>query len=86
MAKSTGIKREVDKLGRIVLPIELRRTMELESGDAVEIYVEGNRVILEKYRPSCIFCGKSEDVIVYKDKNICPTCVAEIRKAEVHNI
>ncbi|MBQ8526055.1 MAG: AbrB/MazE/SpoVT family DNA-binding domain-containing protein [Clostridia bacterium] len=82
MTKSTGIKREIDKLGRIVLPIELRRTMELESGDAVEIYVEGSRVILEKYRPSCIFCGSSEEIVSYKDKNICSVCIAELKRAE----
>lgn len=86
MTKSTGIKREVDKLGRIVLPIELRRSMELESGDAVEIYVEGNKVILEKYRPSCIFCSNTEDVIVYKDKSICSSCIAELKKQQMNNM
>ena len=83
MSKSTGIVREVDKLGRIVLPIELRRTMELESGDAVEIYVEGNRVILEKYRPSCIFCGNSEDVTEFMGKNVCSSCISELKKQSI---
>lgn len=82
MSKSTGIKREIDKLGRIVLPIELRRTLEIESGDSVEIYVEDNRVILEKYRPSCIFCSGSEGISQYKGKNVCAGCIAELKKAE----
>lgn len=82
MSKDTGIIREIDKLGRIVLPIELRRTMELESGDAVEIYVEGSSVILKKYRPSCIFCGSSEEVISYKDKNICSACLDELKRQQ----
>ena len=80
MSKSTGIKREIDKLGRIVLPIELRRSLEIESGDAVEIFIEDNKVILQKYMPSCIFCGSSDNVIAYKDKNVCLSCVAELKK------
>lgn len=80
MSKSTGIKREIDKLGRIVLPIELRRSLEIESGDAVEIFVEDNKVILQKYMPSCIFCGSSDSVITYKNKNVCLSCAAELKK------
>ncbi len=54
--KSTGIVRKVDELGRIVLPIEMRRTLDIAERDALEIYVEGASVILKKYKPSCIFC------------------------------
>ena len=55
--KSTGIVRKVDELGRIVLPIELRRTMNIEEKDSLEIYVDGANIILHKYQPSCVFCG-----------------------------
>ena len=55
--KSTGIVRKVDELGRIVLPIELRRTMDIAEKDAIEIYVDGASIILRKYEPTCIFCG-----------------------------
>ena len=55
--KSTGIVRKVDELGRIVLPIELRRTLDIAEKDALEIYVDGSTIVLKKYRPSCIFCG-----------------------------
>ncbi len=80
MMKSTGIVRKVDELGRIVLPIELRRTLEINIKDAIEIYVEGNTVILKKYEPACIFCGNAKNVTTYKDKNICADCLEELRK------
>lgn len=80
MMKSTGIVRKVDELGRIVLPIELRRTLEIAVKDAIEIYVEGNTVILKKYEPACIFCGNAKNVTTYKDKNICADCLEELRK------
>lgn len=56
--KSTGIVRKVDDLGRIVLPIELRRTLDINERDSIEIFVDGNQIVLKKYSPSCIFCGK----------------------------
>jgi transcriptional pleiotropic regulator of transition state genes len=78
--KSTGIVRKVDELGRVVIPIELRRTLNIEEKDSLEIYVDGEHIILKKYEPACIFCGNAKDVIVYKGKNICPTCMEEFRK------
>lgn len=71
MMKSTGIVRKVDELGRIVIPIELRRTFGIEIKDALEIYVDGERIILKKYEPDCIFCGNAEDISNYQGKNIC---------------
>ena len=76
--KSTGIVRKVDELGRIVLPIELRRTLDIVEKDALEIYVDGSSIILKKYQPSCIFCGESRDIIRLKEKNICPDCMREL--------
>ena len=60
--KSTGIVRKIDELGRLVLPIELRRTLEISDGDSLEIFVEDNTIILKKYQPACIFCGNAKDV------------------------
>ena len=77
--KSTGVVRKVDELGRIVLPIELRRTLDISERDALEIYVEGSAIILKKYRPTCIFCDSAKDVSVFKGKNICPKCLRELR-------
>ena len=78
--KSTGIVRKVDELGRIVLPIELRRTLNIAVKDSLEIYVEGSTIILKKYEPACIFCGDAKDVINYKGRNICRTCLDEMKK------
>jgi transcriptional pleiotropic regulator of transition state genes len=80
MMKSTGVVRKVDELGRIVIPIELRRTMGIEEKDALEIYVDNEKIILKKYEPACIFCGNAEDVQNYKGKNICKNCLTEIAK------
>ena len=73
--KSTGIVRIVDELGRIVLPIELRRTLGIEEKDRIEIFVDGESIILRKYQPGCIFCDNAKDIINYKGKNICPDCI-----------
>lgn len=78
--KSTGIVRKVDELGRVVLPIELRRTLNIDIKDSLEIYVENDSIILKKYEPSCIFCGSSEGVKEFKGKNICNACYEEIKK------
>ncbi len=78
--KSTGIVRKVDELGRIVLPIELRRTLDIAEKDALEIYVEGASIILRKYQPSCIFCGDAKNIINFKNKNICQSCLRRIRE------
>ena len=78
--KSTGIVRKVDELGRIVLPIVMRRTLDIEEKDALEIYVEGSSVILKKYKPSCIFCDTTKDIVVFKGKNICPKCLKELKE------
>lgn len=78
--KATGIVRKVDELGRIVLPIELRRTLDIEEKNALEIYVDDNSVILRKYEPTCIFCGDGEDVSIFKGKNVCAKCRRELAK------
>ena len=77
--KSTGIVRKVDELGRIVLPIELRRTLDIAEKDAIEIYVDGESIILKKYEPACIFCGDAKDVVTYKGRNICGNCLKEMK-------
>lgn len=81
--KATGIVRKVDELGRIVLPVELRRTLEIQERDDVEIYVEGSSIILKKYRPSCIFCNGAKNIVKFKGKNICPRCLKSIKNLDV---
>ena len=77
--KATGIVRRVDELGRIVLPIELRRTLEIEERDALEIFVDGSAIVLRKYQPACVFCGSAKNVISFKGRNICPACIRQLR-------
>lgn len=79
--KSTGIVRKVDELGRIVLPIELRRTLNIAEKDSLEIYVDGVSIILKKYQPACIFCDGAKDIINHKGKNICTACMQEIGRS-----
>ena len=77
--KSTGIVRKIDALGRVVLPVELRRTLDIGDRDAVEICVEGSNIVLRKHRPTCIFCDTAKDVQMIKGKCVCPRCLQELR-------
>jgi transcriptional pleiotropic regulator of transition state genes len=78
--KATGITRKIDELGRIVLPIELRRSLEIGEKDPLEIYVEDDKIILRKYKSACVFCGNEDNIIEYKGKNICADCIAHFKK------
>ena len=78
--KTTGMIRQLDTLGRIVLPIELRRTLDIEAKDMLEIYVEGETVVLRKYEPNCHFCGGTEELSSFRDKLICKDCLKELKK------
>ena len=77
--KSTGIVRKMDELGRVVIPIELRRTLEIAEKDPLEIYVDNNMIILKKYEPACIFCGDARNVVNYKGRNICSSCLKALQ-------
>ena len=76
MIKATGIVRRVDDLGRIVLPVELRRVYGIEERDALEIFTQGDQIVLRRYQPLCLFCGGGGDVVVLKGKTVCGTCRA----------
>lgn len=73
--KATGIVRKVDELGRIVIPIELRRTLGIELRDPLEIYVDAESIMLKKYAPACVICGESDGLIEFKGKKICKKCI-----------
>jgi len=77
--KSTGIVRRVDELGRVVLPIELRRNLDLDIKDALDIDVNGNEIILRKYLPRCVFCKGAEDVKEVMGKCICKVCLSGLK-------
>jgi transcriptional pleiotropic regulator of transition state genes len=78
--KSTGIVRKVDELGRIVIPIELRRTLGIDVKDSLEIYVDNERIILKKYEPACLFCGNADNVKHYKGRIVCEECIKEMAR------
>ena len=79
--KSTGIVRNIDELGRIVVPKEIRKKLGIANTDPVEIYVDGNRIILEKYNPVCHFCSSTEELIDFKGKVVCKGCIEELTSA-----
>lgn len=78
--RSAGVVRKIDELGRIVLPKELRRTMDISDKDSLEIYVDGSTILLKKYCPACIFCGEASNVKPFRGKNVCPACVERLGK------
>ena len=78
--KATGIVRKVDELGRIVLPIELRRNLDIEERDSLEIYLDEDKIILQKYEPACIFCGSSIALVKHKGKSVCGDCVRGLNR------
>lgn len=77
--KSTGIVRNIDELGRIVIPMEIRKSMGISSSDPIEIYVENENIILRKHRDYCCVCGRGETVKEFNDKKFCQTCLDELR-------
>jgi len=76
--KSTGMTRPIDNLGRIVLPIEIRKSLDIVSGDLLDISLENDRVVLTKYLPACIFCGSSFDTFEFGGKLVCRNCVCRL--------
>ncbi|MEF3310393.1 AbrB/MazE/SpoVT family DNA-binding domain-containing protein [Paenibacillus sp. GYB004] len=74
---ATGIVRQLDNLGRIVIPIELRRTMGIGEKDALEIFTDGDRIMLRKYTPGCLFCGGLDIKLTLKGKPICTACTSQ---------
>jgi AbrB family transcriptional regulator, transcriptional pleiotropic regulator of transition state genes len=82
--KPAGVVRKVDQLGRIVLPKSLRKRYQMNEGDPVEILVQGDHIILERYRPKCVFCGSMEEVNEYKDRYICGQCMSEMTQLQRH--
>lgn len=78
--KSTGIVRKVDELGRIVVPMELRKTMDIKEKDPIEIFTDGDSIILRKYTDSCVFCGDNENTVRFEGKVVCKNCLAKLKE------
>ena len=80
--KATGVVRPVDGLGRVVLPIELRRKMDINDGDSLEIFVDKDIIVLKKYTKSCAFCSSKESIVEFKDKYICKDCIKNLKNPD----
>lgn len=78
--KSTGIVRKVDELGRIVLPMSIRQTMDIKEKDSLEIFTDDERIILQKYQPACVFCNDADNVVYFNGKRICSACLEKIKQ------
>ena len=78
--KSTGMVRRIDELGRIVVPSEIRQTLGIQLKDSIEIFVEDDRIILQKYQPSCVFCKETADLVYYGEKRVCRACIEKLEK------
>lgn len=76
--KATGIIRNIDPLGRIVVPKEIRNQLEIQEGDPLEIFVDGENIIIKKHHTTCIFCGSDSALSVFKEKPVCSECLSEI--------
>ena len=70
----------MDELGRVVIPIEIRNQFNIVEKDPIEIYVDGSSIVLKKFEPNCIFCGNTKDLLTYNDKLICKKCSEKIGK------
>ncbi len=78
--KSTGVVRKVDELGRIVLPIEIRKTLDIQQKDAVEIFIDEDKIVLQKYQPACIFCNNIDNIVYFNGKRICSACLEKMKE------
>ncbi|MCT4597100.1 MAG: AbrB/MazE/SpoVT family DNA-binding domain-containing protein [Vallitalea sp.] len=78
--KSTGVVRKLDELGRITLPIEIRRNLDIKEKDALEIYVSDEQIILKKYQPADIFTGEMDDLVDYYGKKVSKKSIIEMSK------
>lgn len=76
--RPAGVVRKVDQLGRIVLPKSLRKRYRMNVGDPVEILIQGEHILLERYRPKCLFCNSTEQVSEYREKYLCRSCMGEM--------
>lgn len=78
--RSIGTIKIVDELGRLIIPHELRKTMNIDIQDPIEVYIENNKIIIKKYIPSCVFCGENTHNINYMGRSICKNCLSEMRE------
>lgn len=78
--RAIGCVRQIDKLGRLVLPVDIRKSLNITDGvDSVEFFIDDDKIIIKKYRPACVFCNSAEDIVDYKSQTICQACLDELK-------
>lgn len=81
--RAVGCVRQVDKLGRLVLPADIRKALNITDGeDSVEFFIDSDSVIIKKYRPACIFCSSAENILAYKGQSVCESCMNDLRSGK----
>lgn len=78
--RSTGIVRKVDELGRIVLPIEIRKVLDIKEKDAIEIFTDNDQIVLRKYHPACVFCDNVDEIVYFSGKRVCSACIEKLKQ------
>ncbi len=74
-----GVTRPVDKMGRVVIPKEIRKQLKVENDkDSFEIYMKGDMVVLKKYQPRCVFCKSLDDCVMYEGYTVCKECIEKL--------
>lgn len=81
--KSTGIVRKIDGLGRLVIPKILRKIMDINKKDPMEIFVDGEIIILRKYEPACIFCDSTDNNLEFEGRKVCQECIENMNKENI---
>ena len=77
----TGYVRQIDPVGRLVLPMDIRMKLGLTNKAFVEFFIDGNTVVLRKYHPACIFCDSADDIVQLGEKNVCKKCIEKLNAA-----
>lgn len=77
----TGIVRRIDSLGRIVIPMEFRRTLGIHVHDQLGIRLEGDQIVIGRHSDTCAICGAEGEMVTVKERSICPDCVGAVKRA-----
>ena len=80
--KNIGIVRKIDELGRVVIPMEIRHSLNIHEKDSLSISVNAGSIILTKKEDACVFCGKKEKLTMFENKFICENCKEKISSIE----
>ena len=77
---STGIIRNLDNMGRVVIPREIRKQLDMTNGtDSFEIFMDGDNIVLKKHKPFCVFCKSQEECIEFENQTVCKSCIKKLQ-------